>query len=80
MQLKAVLIARVLGFVELATLNPQGRIFFPNIVSGIVGRFNFQKYPTTHEEFDESKGIEFMMGSGTASTCRSLPSTTMDFW
>lgn len=62
MQLKAVLIARVLGFVELATLNPQGRIFFPSIVSGIVGRFNFQKYPTTHEEFDESKGIEFLDG------------------
>jgi hypothetical protein len=62
MQLKAVLIGRVLGFVELATLNPQGRIFFPDIVSGIVGRFNFQKYPTTHEEFDESKGIEFHDG------------------
>jgi hypothetical protein len=62
MQLKAVLTARVLGFVELATLNPQGRIFFPSIVSGIVGRFNFQKYPTAPEQFDESKGIEFHDG------------------
>ena len=46
----------------MATLNPQGRVFFPNIVSGIVERFSFQKYPTTAEQFDESKGIEFHDG------------------
>jgi hypothetical protein len=62
MQVKAVLIARLLGFVELATLNPEGKIFFPNIISGIVERFGFQKYPTAPEHFDESKGIEFHDG------------------
>lgn len=62
MQVKAILVARLLGFVELATLNPEGRIFFPNIISGIVERFNFQKYPTTPEQFDEVKGIEFHDG------------------
>jgi hypothetical protein len=62
MQVKAILIARLLGFVELATLNPKGKIFFPNIISGIVKRFNFQKYPTTPEQFDEVKGIEFHDG------------------
>jgi hypothetical protein len=62
MEIKAVLIARLLGFVELATLNPEGRIFFPNIISGIVERFGFQKYPTTPEHFDEVKGIEFHDG------------------
>src|SRR6266403_4448955 len=62
MQLKAVLTARLLGFVELATLNPEGRIFFPNIISGIVERFSFQKFPTAPEHFDESKGIEFHDG------------------
>lgn len=62
MQVKAVLTARLLGFVELATLNPEGRIFFPNIVSGIVERFSFQKYPTTPEQLDETKGIEFHDG------------------
>jgi hypothetical protein len=62
MQVKAVLIARLLGFVELATLNPEGKVFFPNIISGIVERFGFQKYPTAPEHFDESKGIEFHDG------------------
>ncbi len=62
MQLKAVITARLLGFVELATLNPEGKVFFPNIVSGVVDRFSFQKYPTTPEQFDESKGIEFLDG------------------
>jgi hypothetical protein len=62
LQLKAVITARLLGFVELATLNPEGKVFFPNIVSGIVDRFSFQKYPTTPEQFDESKGIEFLDG------------------
>jgi hypothetical protein len=62
MQVKAVITARFLGFLEVATLNPEGKIFFPNLVSGIVEQFGFQKYPTTPEQFDESKGIEFNEG------------------
>src|ERR1700733_30314 len=62
MQLSAVLLARILGFVELASLNPEGHVFFPSVVPKIVERFNFQKYPTKLEEFDESKGVEFLAG------------------
>ena len=62
MELKAVITARILGFLELAALNPEGRIFFPSIVSRLVERFSFQKYPTVPEQFDESKGVEFLDG------------------
>ena len=62
MQVKAVLTARFLGFVEVATLNPEGKIFFPSLAAGLVERFSFQKYPTTPEQFDESKGVEFLEG------------------
>ncbi|PSH05515.1 MAG: hypothetical protein CXZ00_02190 [Acidobacteria bacterium] len=62
MRLDAVLVARFLGFVELAQLNPGGRVFFPNVIGAMVERFNFQKYPTKLEDFDESKGIEFAEG------------------
>jgi hypothetical protein len=62
MQVKAVLTARFLGFVEVATLNPEGKVFFPNVASAIVERFGFQRYPTTPEQFDESKGVEFHEG------------------
>jgi hypothetical protein len=62
MQVKAILIARFLGFVEVATLNPEGKIFLPTVASALVQRFNFQKYPTTPEQFDESKGVEFLEG------------------
>ncbi|HZZ17418.1 MAG TPA: hypothetical protein VFE08_15835 [Candidatus Sulfotelmatobacter sp.] len=62
MELKAVITARFLGFVELATLNPGGKVFFPAVVPAIVEKFDFQKYPTTFEQFDESKGVEFFDG------------------
>jgi hypothetical protein len=62
MQVKAVITARFLGFLEVATLNPEGKVFFPKIASAIVERFGFQKYPVTPEQFDESKGVEFKEG------------------
>jgi len=62
MHLNAVLTARLLAFVELASLNPGGHIFFPEVVGPIVERFGFQKYPTKIEDFDESKGVEFLDG------------------
>jgi hypothetical protein len=57
MQSRAVLMARLLGFVELACLNPGGKIFFPDVLAGIGNKFNFQKLPTG--VIDESKGVEF---------------------
>jgi len=58
MKISAVILARVLGFVETFDLSPRGQVYFPEIVSKIVERYNFQKFPQTPEEFDESKGIE----------------------
>jgi len=62
LQLSAVINARVLGFVESFDLNPRGKLFFPEVVREIVQTYHFQKFPKTLEEFDESKGIEFLDG------------------
>jgi len=61
-QLSAVLLARVLGYVEIFDLSPRGHIFFPEIVQEIAQRYDFQKFPKTLEELDESKGVEFHEG------------------
>jgi hypothetical protein len=62
LQLSAVILARVLGYVEAIDLNPRGTIFFPEFVEELVKRYKFQKFPQTLEEFDESKGVEFHEG------------------
>ena len=61
MRLSAVILARVLGYVETFDLG-QGKIFFPEVVPQIVERYRFQKFPQTFEQFDESKGVEFLEG------------------
>ncbi len=62
MQLSAVILARAIGYIETFDLSPRGKIFFPELVREIVRRFDFQKFPKTLEEFDESKGVEFLEG------------------
>jgi len=62
MRLSSVALARVLSFVDLTELNPQGRIFLPALIPKIVERFSFQKYPTNFQEYDLSKGVEFELG------------------
>jgi hypothetical protein len=62
LQLSAVILARVLGFVETFDLSPRGQVYFPDVVSKLVERYNFQKFPQKIEEFDESKGVEFHEG------------------
>ena len=62
MQLSAVILARVLGYIETFDLSPRGTIFYPEVVPQIAERYRFQKFPTSIEEFDESKGIEFREG------------------
>ena len=62
MQLSAVILARVLGFVETFDLSPRGQVYFPEVVAKLVDRYNFQKFPQKVEEFDESKGVEFYQG------------------
>ena len=62
MQLTAVALARVLGFVETADLGFGGTIFFPELIHELVKRFEFQKFPLTFEETNEDKGVEFFEG------------------
>ncbi|HZQ19606.1 MAG TPA: hypothetical protein VFA90_12860 [Terriglobales bacterium] len=63
MRLSAVLLARVIAFVEMNDLNPRGKIRLPVVAEMIVSRFGFAKYPQTAAEFDETKGVEFLEGS-----------------
>ena len=62
LQLSAVILARVLGYIETFDLNPCGKLFFPDIMPEIVKRYKFQKFPQSLGEFDESKGVEFHEG------------------
>lgn len=61
MQLSAVILARVLGYIETFDLG-QGKVFFPDLIPHILERYKFQKFPQTIEQFDESKGVEFLEG------------------
>jgi hypothetical protein len=61
-QLAAVLLARALGFIEVYDLNPRGKVSLPEVMPQIVERFKFMKFPQTIEQFDQSKGIEFIGG------------------
>jgi hypothetical protein len=72
MKLSAVILARVLEFVETFDLNPSGRVSFPALVQGIVERFGFLKFPQKYEDFDESKGVEFIGGHWDGITVESL--------
>lgn len=63
MQVLAVWEARAIAFFDLDELNPGGKVFFPNVLGELVQRFQFQKFPRTPEQMDESKGIEFFDGN-----------------
>jgi hypothetical protein len=62
MQLSAVILARVLFFVEAIDLNPRGTAYYPDIVRALVERYRFQKFPQKAEDFDELKGVTFEQG------------------
>jgi hypothetical protein len=62
MQLAAVTLARVLAYIETADLNPRGAVFFPELIRNLVNKFEFQKFPTTFEQTDEDKGVDFLEG------------------
>lgn len=63
MNITAILLARVLAFIDIFEMNPQGTAFYPDVTAGIVERFRFQKHPENYEDFDESKGITFLSGT-----------------
>jgi hypothetical protein len=62
MQLASVILARALLFVESFDLNPRGKVYYPDIVEGLVEKCGFQKFPQKLEDFDETKGVEFLSG------------------
>jgi hypothetical protein len=59
----AVVLARVLGFIEIADILSGAKISVPEIVKRLTAHYVFQKFPQTIEELDPSKGIEFLVGS-----------------
>lgn len=62
LQLASVILARALAYVESFDLNPRGKIFYPELVQGLVERYKFQKFPKGTEDFDEAKGVVFEDG------------------
>jgi hypothetical protein len=60
--LAAIVLARVLGFIETADLDSRGKVFNADFVQEVVKRYKFQKFPKTFEEFDEVKGVVFEDG------------------
>ncbi len=62
MKLSAVILARVLAYVESFDLNPRGKVYYPDIVRALAERYTFQKFPQALEEFNEAKGVEFIEG------------------
>lgn len=58
----AVLLARVLAFIEYADLVSGIKTSGPDIMRKLVARYKFEKYPQTLEEMDLGKGIEFQAG------------------
>lgn len=62
MELSAVLLARVIGFIETSDLNPRGTVPFAKITELVVRRFGFSRYPQSASDYDEQKGVEFADG------------------
>jgi len=62
LELASIVLARVLGFIETADLDPRGKVFNADFVQELVKRYKFQKFPKTFEEFDEVKGVVFEDG------------------
>lgn len=62
LQRPLVLLARTLAYIDVLSLNPGGKVFFPALVRSLVEKYGFLKFPQTLEEMDLAKGIEFLAG------------------
>jgi hypothetical protein len=62
MEITAIMMARVLAFIEVQELNPRGRAYYPEIAAALVKKFNFLVFPTKPEDFNEQTGILFADG------------------
>jgi hypothetical protein len=61
-RLSAIILARVLAYVETFDLVPRGNVFLPDITRALIERCSFQKFPQSPDQFDEQKGVEFLEG------------------
>jgi hypothetical protein len=61
-EISAIILARVLGYIETFDLAPRGKVFYPDFIHAVVERYKFQKFPKTFEETSEEKGIVFEEG------------------
>lgn len=61
MRQPAIILARVLGYIDVPELH-RGKVYFPDLIRELVERYKFQKFPQTLEESDLKKGIEFLDG------------------
>jgi len=62
LQRSAILLARVLGYIDIFDLVPHGQVYFPDLVREVAEKYRFKKSPTTLEEHDLRKGVEFLQG------------------
>lgn len=60
MKLAAVLIARTLAFIEYADLNPNGKVFLPDLLKAVGERYKFQTLPKWEER--DKEGLVFEYG------------------
>jgi hypothetical protein len=61
-EISAILLARVLAFIETFDLDSRGKVFNPDFIQEMVKRYRFQKFPKTVEEWNEEKGVVFEEG------------------
>jgi hypothetical protein len=66
----AVILARVLGFVEIADLISGGKSSVSELVRKFAEHYSFEKFPQTFEELDLAKGIEFQEGKSGSNPIR----------
>jgi len=62
MDLKAIMLARVVTLFELQTLDPTGRASVTETLKQITNRYSFTKTPQTFAEIDFQKGVELVEG------------------
>jgi hypothetical protein len=62
LKISAIALARTLAYIETFDLDPKGRVYFPDLVSGVAERYRFAKFPTKPEDFNEANGIVFEDG------------------
>jgi hypothetical protein len=60
LRLSAVVLARALAYIELADLNPKGKVFLPDLIKEISSRYKFQTLPKFEER--EKEGLVFGEG------------------